>query len=132
MLLLATLILTSTVSADPVSSCSLVTEERWAEVAALLEGLVSRDTVCTQTGSEGNYTGQVGGGLREGWGQMRWNNGTLYGPDNIFYYSLGDKYLGEWRQGLQAGVGTLVTQTGLYVGHWEEGLQVVTCLYIKY
>ena len=123
-LLLVTLTLTSTVSADPVASCSLVTEERWAEVSVLLEGLVSRDTVCSQTGLEGNYTGQLVEGLREGWGQMRWNNGTLYGPGNIFYYSLGDKYLGQWRQGLQTGVGTLITQTGVYVGHWEEGLQV--------
>ena len=126
LLLAATLTLTTTptVSAGPVSSCSMVTDERWREVAAMLEGLVSRDKVCTQTGLEGNYTGQVVEGVREGWGEMRWNNGTLYGPDDIFYYSLGDKYLGQWHQGIQAGVGTLITQTGLYVGLWEEGLQV--------
>ena len=129
LLLTITLTMTSFISASPVNSpssppCSLVTEERWGEVADWLEGLATRDSVCTQTGPEGNYTGQLVEGLREGWGEMRWNNGTLYGPDNIFYYSLGDRYLGEWHQGLQAGVGTLVTQTGLYVGLWEDGLQV--------
>ena len=129
LLLTLALTLTSSMSAGPVSSpsspsCSLVTEERWGEVADWLDGLASRESVYTQTGLEGNYTGQVVEERREGWGEMRWNNGTLYGPDNIFYYSLGDRYLGEWLQGLQAGVGTLVTQTGLYVGYWEDGLQV--------
>jgi hypothetical protein len=29
---------------------------------------------------EGNYTGQIlGDGIRHGWGEMLWSNGTLYG-----------------------------------------------------
>ena len=73
--LIVTLTLTTTASASPVSSlsssssCSPVTEERWGEVADMLEGLVSPDDVCTLTGLEGNYTGQVVGGVREGWGR---------------------------------------------------------------
>ena len=139
---LLTLTLSTTVSAAPVdttpttitttttttsSSCLPVTDERWRELAGLLEGLASRESVCTEAGEEGNYTGQLEGGLREGWGEMRWSNGTLYGPDNIFYYSRGDRYLGQWHRGEQRGVGTLLTQTGIYVGHWEGGLQVTHC-----
>jgi hypothetical protein len=52
----------------------------------------------------GNYTGQMSGdGLREGWGEILWSNGTLYGPNNIFYYSAGDKYFGQWMNDVQEG-----------------------------
>ena len=55
---------------------------------------------------------------------FRWRNGTLYGPEKQFYYSQGDRYLGEWVAGAQQGLGTLYTQTGAYVGQWQGGLQV--------
>ena len=56
----------------------------------------------------GNFTGQVDDvGLKEGWGEILWANGTLYGPDNIFYYSAGDKYFGQWRRDLQEGTSML-------------------------
>lgn len=40
---------------------------------------------------------------RNGWGQMLWRNGTTYGPNDIFYYSDGDKYIGQWKNNLQHG-----------------------------
>ena len=39
----------------------------------------------------------------QGWGEMRWANGTLYGPDDVFYYSNGDRYYGQWSMDLQEG-----------------------------
>ena len=30
-----------------------------------------------------------------------------YGKDLLFYYTEGDRYLGQWRRGIQQGVGTL-------------------------
>ena len=30
-----------------------------------------------------------------------------YGKDGLFYYTVGDRYLGQWRFGVQQGVGTL-------------------------
>ena len=59
---------------------------------------------------------------------FRWTNGTLYGPENQFYYSEGDRYLGEWRGGIQEGLGTLHSQTGVYVGQWRGGLQVMEAI----
>ena len=127
MLLLLSLLLLTPVRGYSVDSqpCQSPSEERWREVAALLEVAVEvkRETLCEQRGAEGNYTGQVVGGVREGWGEMRWQNGTLYGPGNIFYYSAGDRYFGQWRAGRQDGLGTLLSQTGLYVGEWEDGVQ---------
>ena len=32
---------------------------------------------------------------------------SRYGKDLLFYYTEGDRYLGQWRQGVQQGVGTL-------------------------
>ncbi len=53
----------------------------------------------------GNYTGQLNEiEERDGWGEMLWNNGTLYGPNDIFYYSAGDKYFGQWKNNQQEGV----------------------------
>ena len=55
-----------------------------------------------------------------------------YGEEREFYYSLGDRYLGEWRAGRQHGLGTLLSRcavprhlprTGVYVGGWRGGLQ---------
>ena len=51
----------------------------------------------------------------EEWKQVSWNakiEGMLmevsrYGKDLLFYYTEGDRYLGQWRQGVQQGVGTL-------------------------
>ena len=55
--------------------------------------------------ASGNFTGQLNReGLRDGWGEMVWANGTLYGPSNIFYYSSGDKYLGQWKDDVQEGI----------------------------
>ena len=53
----------------------------------------------------------------EEWQQVStWNviiEGTImesmsrYGKNLLFYYTEGDRYLGQWRQGVQQGVGTL-------------------------
>ena len=32
---------------------------------------------------------------------------SRYGKNLLFYYTEGDRYLGQWRQGIQQGVGTL-------------------------
>ena len=32
---------------------------------------------------------------------------SRYGKGLLFYYTEGDRYLGQWRQGVQQGVGTL-------------------------
>ena len=54
--------------------------------------------------AEGNYTGAVDDdGNRHGWGEMRWNNGSRYGPDDIFFYSSGDRYVGQWVDNVQEG-----------------------------
>ena len=34
---------------------------------------------------------------------MRWANGSLYGPNNIFVYSQGDRYYGQWHKDHQEG-----------------------------
>ena len=34
----------------------------------------------------------------------RWNNGTVYGPDDLFYYTQGDKYTGQWMNNIQHGM----------------------------
>ena len=34
---------------------------------------------------------------------FRWNNGSVYGPDDLFYYSTGDKYTGQWENNIQHG-----------------------------
>ena len=63
-----------------------------------------------------------------------WSTVRRYGEQLEFYYSLGDRYLGEWRRGLQHGLGTLLSRcqagpeatiprTGVYVGGWSGGLQ---------
>ena len=55
--------------------------------------------------AEGNYTGAVDDeGRRHGWGEMRWNNGSTYGPDDIFFYSSGDRYVGQWVKNVQEGI----------------------------
>ena len=75
---------------------------------------------------------------------------SRYGKNLLFYYTEGDRYLGQWRQGVQQGVGTLFrynastqfkphgiwadfyiqdlkninfSRTGVYVGNWRDGLQ---------
>ena len=101
-----------------------VEDDKWKELLPFLEDVVSVEDVCVVRTSEGNYTGQVvDTGLRHGWGEMEWENGTIYGSKGQFYYSQGDKYLGEWRQGTQEGIGTLFSRTGVYVGQWRDGLQ---------
>ena len=83
---------------------------------------------------------QLEGRSPHGWGEMVWRAGTRYGDQGQFYYSAGDRYLGEWVEGrqvgrevqctsvqyncaVQEGVGTLYSQTGVYVGDWVAGLQ---------
>lgn len=73
---------------------------------------------------DGNYTGEVNDQKeRHGWGEMYWKNGTVYGPGNIFIYSHGDRYVGQWLNNKQDGIGTFFSQTGAYVGDWKSGLQ---------
>ena len=52
----------------------------------------------------GNYTGELDDrGLRHGWGEMLFKNGSLYGPGGIFLYGDGDRYVGQWQNGSQHG-----------------------------
>ena len=55
--------------------------------------------------AKGDYVGELNcsSGYRQGWGEMRWANGTFYGPGNIFIYSQGDRYFGQWIQNKQEG-----------------------------
>ena len=34
----------------------------------------------------------------------RWANGSRYGPGNIFFYTEGDRYLGQWEKNTQQGI----------------------------
>ena len=54
---------------------------------------------------DGDYVGELNcsSGFRQGWGEMRWANGSLYGPNNIFVYSQGDRYYGQWDMDRQEG-----------------------------
>ena len=56
---------------------------------------------------DGDYVGELNcsSGFRQGWGEMRWANGSLYGPGNIFIYSQGDRYYGQWVEDRQEGEG---------------------------
>ena len=97
---------------------------KWKELRPFLQDVVSQHEVCQVEFEEGVYTGQLGdNGVRHGWGEMLWSNGTLYGSQLQFYYSEGDRYLGEWVDGVQEGVGTFYSRTGVYVGQWRQGLQ---------
>lgn len=100
-----------------------VSEEAWKELLPFLQGVVRIEDVCLVASAEGNYTGELKKGVRHGWGEMSWANGTLYGPGLVFYYSVGDRYLGEWVEGQQDGIGTFFSRTGVYVGEWRQGLQ---------
>ena len=67
--------------------------------------IVPDDEIKYLSTSRGNYTGQLNEfSQKHGWGEMLWANGTLYGPADIFYYTLGDKYLGQWQKDLQEGI----------------------------
>ena len=65
------------------------------------------EDVFTIDNEDGIYIGEIfncsTSGIKHGWGEMRWANGTLYGPNNIFYYSEGDRYYGQWNLDLQEG-----------------------------
>jgi len=103
-----------------------VAEAEWKDLFPFLDlGIQSRFAeVCSKEFPEGSYTGMLApNGTRDGWGEIRWRNGTLYGPGNIFFYTTGDRYLGQWTNNLQQGVGTLYSQTGVYVGDWKAGVQ---------
>ena len=53
----------------------------------------------------GNYTGELDErGLRDGWGEMYFKNGSLYGPGGIFIYGEGDRYVGQWKNDTQHGM----------------------------
>ena len=53
----------------------------------------------------GNYTGELDErGLRDGWGEMYFKNGSLYGPGGIFIYGEGDRYVGQWQNDTQHGM----------------------------
>ena len=56
--------------------------------------------------AKGDYVGELNcsSGYRQGWGEMRWANGTFYGPGNIFIYSQGDRYFGQWIRNKQEGM----------------------------
>ena len=52
-----------------------------------------------------NFTGEINEiGLRNGWGEMYFNNGSLYGPGGIFIYGDGDRYVGQWQNDTQHGM----------------------------
>ncbi|XP_023331834.1 phosphatidylinositol 4-phosphate 5-kinase 5 [Eurytemora carolleeae] len=113
-------------STKPQSCTRNVTDESWRELFPFLETEIEtrKRRICNVELEEGNYTGMINEfGERDGWGEMRWNNGTLYGTENEFYYTEGDKYLGQWKQNLQQGLGSLYSRTGVYVGEWIKGLQ---------
>ena len=64
------------------------------------------EDVFTIDNEDGIYIGELfncSSRIKHGWGEMRWANGTLYGPNNIFYYSEGDRYYGQWNLDLQEG-----------------------------
>ena len=68
------------------------------------------EDVFTMDNGDGIYIGELfncSSGIKHGWGEMRWANGTLYGPNNIFYYSEGDRYYGQWNLDIQEGTYTL-------------------------
>lgn len=79
--------------------------------------------------AKGDYIGQLNcsSGFRHGWGEMRWANGTLYGPENIFIYSQGDRYFGQWVHDQQQGKAHLLWQirnmikTFVFFRHWHLG-----------
>ena len=55
--------------------------------------------------ASGNYTGELDEkGLRDGWGEMYFKNGSLYGPGGIFIYGEGDRYVGQWQNDTQHGM----------------------------
>ena len=68
------------------------------------------EDVFTIDNEDGIYIGELNctsaSGFKHGWGEMRWANGTLYGPNYIFYYSEGDRYYGQWNLDLQEGTYT--------------------------
>lgn len=53
---------------------------------------------------DGNYTGELNPARqRHGWGEIYWRAGALYGPGQMFIYSEGDRYVGQWQNNLQHG-----------------------------
>ena len=53
---------------------------------------------------DGNYTGELNHlRQRNGWGEIYWREGTFYGPGQMFIYSKGDRYVGQWQNNLQHG-----------------------------
>lgn len=68
----------------------------------------------------GNYTGELDErGLRGGWGEMYFKNGSLYGPGGIFVYGESDRYVGQWKNDTQHGMNfapTYCTGCNLFPG----------------
>ena len=80
--------------------------ERFEAAFPFLKGYnSSSSSVWHVVSAKGDYVGELNcsSGFREGWGEMRWANGTLYGPGNIFIYSQGDRYFGQWIRDKQEG-----------------------------
>lgn len=80
--------------------------ERFELAFPFLSGRLSGLKLWQLVMSQGDYVGELNctaSGFPHGWGEMRWANGTLYGPGNIFIYSDGDRYFGQWSNGLQEG-----------------------------
>ena len=81
--------------------------ERFEAAFPFLKGYNSSSDVWHVVSAEGDYVGELNcfesSGFRQGWGEMRWANGTLYGPGNIFIYSQGDRYFGQWIRDKQEG-----------------------------
>lgn len=77
------------------------------------------------------YAGEWSHGKRNGYGNMYFTNSDTYfgdWTDNQFdglgeytYSQNGDYYHGEWKAGLQHGMGTYISKDFEYVGNWEEG-----------
>lgn len=77
------------------------------------------------------YAGEWISGKRDGYGDMIYSNSDTYfgdWKDNLFngtgryiYDATGDYYDGEWKAGLQHGVGLYKSSDFEYIGNWEEG-----------
>ena len=89
---------------------NLANVEEIQKFQSIFPFLALKHEVFSVHGDKGDYIGELNcpSGLRQGWGEMKWSNGTLYGSNNIFFYSSGDRYYGQWESDLQEGTVLLI------------------------